>query len=486
MTLQAIVRQLAKHKQEVKDAPELPTDIRTLTGYKPRPLQQKLEDEAKRFNVDVLHRRFGKTTMWLNLLLEAAIHCPFPRGRYAYLAPTYGMAEDIAWAILKDLTEKIPGREVRESRLAVLLPTYYGDWSRIRLYGVDSPKQRLRGLYLDGVVLDEFPEFPPSVWTEQVRPMLADAERFGWDARGWRNQWATFVGTPKGRNMFHRFYTQAAVWSRGEPIKVRDPLTGKDEMIHRDDWRAALHKASETGVLTKMELQSALIDMGSRAKYEQEFECSFDAAVEGAIFAEVVEAIRQRGQIRAIPYNPASPVHTGWDLGHDDNTSIWFVQMHGMIPVLIDYYEARQIGDLGHYADVLEARGYRYGKHFFPHDVEHTFLGMAKSRRQILGELGIRVSLVPKHAPSDRIAAVRRFLGGAYINEPKCIEGIDHLSLYRRKKNEAMGVVTDMVHKDEHTDAADALGCLVMGLTHATRLGDEQDDPNRQAIAELG
>ncbi len=471
--LVAQVHKLAKLSNPEAKAPELPHNIRELTGYVPRPLQQKLEDEARRFNVYALHRRFGKTVMCVNFLIEAAVHCPFSDGRYAYLAPTYAQAEDIAWTILLNYTEHIPGRRVELSKLAVWLPTYYGGWARIRLYGVDSPKQRLRGLYLDGVVADEFAQFPPSVWTEQVRPMLSDAERMGWDARGWRNQWAAFISTPMGRNQFHTLYRNASLWMARSPVIMRDPDTAEEVQEFRDDWYAALHKASETGVLTKPELRAARLDMDDQAKYEQEYECSFDAAVRGAIYAEHLELMRNRGQIGLMSYNPNLPVHTGWDLGWDDATAIWFCQFRGTRPYLIDYYEDDH-KDLGYYADVLERKGYRYGKHYFPHDVVVGELGTGKSRRSILRELGIRVMTVAKHSPWDRIVACRRFLKQAFVDESKCAEAIDHLAMYRRAEDERLGVLREKPLHDQHSHSADALGSLVMGL-NASNMSDEED-----------
>ena len=164
--------------------------IRVSTGYQPRPLQAKLHREVKRFNVLVAHRRFGKTVWAVNELIDQCLRCPKPDPRYAYIAPFFNQAKDIAWEYLKRYTAPIPGATPNESELRVDLP----GGRRIRLYGADNA-DRMRGIYLDGVVLDEPAQMEPRVWSEIIRPALAD-----------REGWAVFIGTPMGRNAFHDRY----------------------------------------------------------------------------------------------------------------------------------------------------------------------------------------------------------------------------------------------------------------------------------------
>jgi hypothetical protein len=171
-------------------APQRPEDAWAFFGLTPYAHQKAAMDRTHRFLVDVWHRRAGKSTEKLLKLLYRAYWAPLPRARYAFLGPTYSQVQDIAWSELKAMADAIPGAVIRESLMAVIIPTAIGDHARIRLYGVDSPKQRLRGSYLDGVVLDEFQHIPEHVWTQQVRPMLSDRSRGCVDAKGMRNQWA--------------------------------------------------------------------------------------------------------------------------------------------------------------------------------------------------------------------------------------------------------------------------------------------------------
>jgi len=491
-TLQAKARELEKQvlQEESANVHRLPPgfNLDETIGYQPRYLQQWMEDNERRFNVEVVHRRFGKTFAKVRKLLDRAMHCPVDMGRYAYVAPTYGQAEDIAWAYLLTFGQRIYSKLglderkwVDRSRMAIWVPTFRGSPARIRLYGVDNQKERLRGLYLDGLVLDEYAQIPPSVWTEQVRPMLSDDTRQGEDALGRRNQWADFIFTPKGRNHAYELWRKADVWARGDPVRELDPETGHEEEVFSDEWFACRLPASQTGVLSRRELAAAQREMG-RQRYEQEYEVSFDAALEGAIYASEIKWLRHEGRVQNMPYNPLLPVHTGWDLGWDDATAIWFAQVQDNELRVIDYYEASG-APLQHFAQVLADRGYTYGKHFLPHDVEVHELGTGKSRASILREMGVRVSTVPKHAVPDRIAAVQATLPVCRFNQTRTMEGLDRLALYRREYDEKKGVFREQPLHDWTSHAADAFGILVMGVQ--SRLKNASSGPNSQSVAEM-
>lgn len=479
-TLQAKVKEFEKQiTQEQGDTlNRLPPgfDLDRVIGYQPRDLQEWLEQQERRFNVEVVHRRFGKTYAKVRKLLDRAMHCPFTMGRYAYVAPTYGQAEDIAWAYLLTFGQRIYAelglderKWVDRSRMAIWVPTFNGSPARIRLYGVDNQKERLRGLYLDGLVLDEYAQIPPSVWTEQIRPMLSDDTRQGHDAKGRRNQWADFIFTPKGRNHAYELWRKADAWARGNPVRELDPEEGTETEVFSEEWFAARLPASETNVLSRRELAAAQREMG-RQRYEQEYEVSFDAALEGAIYAPEIKWLRWQGRVQHMPYNPLLPVHTGWDLGWDDATAIWFAQVQDNELRVIDYYEASG-APLQHFAQVLADRGYTYGKHFLPHDVEVHELGSGKSRASILREMGVRVNTVPKHGVPDRIAAVQATLPICRFNEARTMEGLDRLALYRREYDEKKGVFREQPLHDWTSHAADAFGTLVMGIQSRLKAG---------------
>src|SRR6476646_9928678 len=143
--------------------------------YSPRPLQWAIHQglESHRFAAVVCHRRFGKTVLAVNHLQKAALLCEKPRPRFGYLAPTYRQGKAIAWDYMKHYASPIPGHQVNESELRVDYP----NGGQVRIYGADNPDS-LRGLYLDGVIPDEYGLQPPNIFTEVLRPALSD--RGGW------------------------------------------------------------------------------------------------------------------------------------------------------------------------------------------------------------------------------------------------------------------------------------------------------------------
>lgn len=364
------------------------------TGYKPRDQQAEIHRKLKvhRFGAAVCHRRFGKTVLAVNHLIDAALRCDRERPRFAYLAPTYRQAKAIAWDYLKHYTKNIPGRKVNESELYVSLP---GD-RQIRLYGADNPDS-LRGIYLDGVVPDEYGLMPSKTFPEVIRPALAD-----------RQGWAFFIGTPNGKNQFYEVCQQA-----------------------RADigWFFAEHKASDTKIIPDSELELARKSM-TLDEYDQEFECSFEASVKGAVFMEEIRRARDDKRILRFPYEREIPVSTYWDLGVGDMTAIWFVQQVGTEVRLIDYYQSSGMG-LDHYVSVIRQKPYSYLRHVAPHDIEVKEFGSGKTRWEMAEALGIYFEIAPKLSLEDGINAARIVFSRCYFEEEKCKEGLECLMNYR-------------------------------------------------------
>lgn len=393
--------------------------------YTPRPLQRDLHSRLKRFNVLVAHRRFGKTVFCINELIDKANKTKRPNARYGYIAPQFNQAKDIAWDYLKHYTAGFDGLEKNESELRVDLP---GQW-RIRLYGADNA-DRLRGGYFDGVVLDEYGLFNPKVWPEIIRPMLSD--RIGW---------AIFMGTPAGKNDFHAKYTEG---------------------LDNPEWLAAMFKASETGVISPEELAASRAAM-TEDQYAQEFECSFDAAIQGAYYGKLINQAEADKRITNVPYEPKIPVHTAWDLGIGDPTAIWFVQQVGAEVRLIDYYEASGV-ELGHYVKVLKEKPYTYGKHYLPHDADVKELGTGTTRIETLRGLGLVGQIVPKQSVDDGINAVRLLLPKCYFDKTKCERGLEALRQYRTDFDEKLKTFKPHPLHDWTSHAADAFRYLATGI----------------------
>lgn len=364
------------------------------TGYEARSQFEPFHLRRQRWAAIVAHRRAGKTVACVNDLLDAALRCQLPEPRFAYIAPFYSQAKDIAWAYLKRFALPIPGAVAHEQELRVDLP----NGGRVRLYGADN-YERLRGIYLDGVVMDEYGDMDPRAWSEVIRPALAD-----------RKGWAVFIGTPKGRNHFAETWNQA-----------------KDN----PDWYSLMLKASQTGIVSADELADARASGMSEDQYNQEFECSFDAAVMGAYYGKLIERAENEGRIGNVPWEPNVPVETWWDLGIDDSTAIWFVQTIGREIRVIDYYEMSGVG-LEHYAKVLKEKDYVYSRHILPHDVEVRELSTGKSRWAFLAGLGIKGTVARKHSVEDGINSVRSILSRCWFDKGKCSRGVEALRQYRQ------------------------------------------------------
>lgn len=377
------------------------------TGYVPRTLQLHLHRNFKRFNVVVCHRRFGKTHLALNEIIDQAFRNNLKNPQYAYLAPTYGQAKRVAWDLLKDYLKHMPGIIVNEADLRIDIPRpAKGDRIRIMLLGAENPGS-LKGIYLDGVVLDEYAEMNPQVWSESLRPALSDRNTL--DPK---QGWALFIGTPKGNNHFYEIYKNAQ---------------------GRDGWYTQIYKASETNIIPRTELDAARAEMSDN-EYEQEFECSFSAALVGAYYGKEMEKAEQDGRICAVAYDPILPVFTYWDLGMDDSTVIWFGQNLGGREIRwIDYIEESGLG-MTDYAKMLKDRGYIYEEHVLPHDGAVRELGTGKSRLETLQTLlrGTRVRVSKRYTVADGINASRLMIAKSWFDKDKCKRGIDALKNYER------------------------------------------------------
>ena len=395
-----------------------------VSPYEVREQFKPLHARNTRWFIGVAHRRAGKTVADINELVIGATKCRLSNPRFAYVAPQLNQAKDIAWVYLKEYTAFLRPK-INESELWVELP----GGARIRIYGADNP-DRLRGIYLDGVVLDEFGDMDPTIWTQVIRPALSD-----------RKGWACFIGTPKGKNTFHRLWTEA----EGDP-----------------DWTRLMLKASETRLLDDKELADAR-RMMSEDEYAQEYECSFEAAVKGAYYGKEMNDAEER--ICGVPYDPRLPVHTAWDLGVADSTVIWFVQVAGREVRFIDCLKGEGVG-LDWYAKRLFERDYVWGNHYLPHDVEVRELGTGKSRKEVLAGLGIKATVCPNIPIADGIQAVRMMLPTAWFDKDRCKVGIEALRMYRREYDEKRQEFRVSPLHDWTSHYADAMRYFAVGHTN--------------------
>jgi phage terminase large subunit len=426
------------------------TVLEAVIPYRPRFLQRVIHDalDRHRWGVVVCHRRFGKTVLGVNHLLKAALTCQKERPRFQYIAPTYRQGKAASWDFCKHYASTIPGAEINESELRIDLPNR----GQVRIYGADNPDS-LRGIYSDGVVLDEFGMMGPSVFSEVVRPLLAD-----------RQGWALFIGTPNGKNQFYDIAKQAQ---------------------REDGWFFAAYKASETNLLPAAELVDARRSM-TDDEYAQEFECSFEASVKGAVFARELQAIREEGRITRVPYDPLLLVDTSWDLGRGDANGIWFSQTSPSGEVRFIDYEEAEGQTLPAHIGVVRSKPYTYGRHIAPHDIEvHEYSDrFGRTRREIARGLGFTFEVAPRPPQKeDAVNAARILLARAWFDEDKCAQGLEALQNYQWRPETAMPTSAPLPVHNWASHGADAL--MTLALVHYTPAKREVDKHRLKSLVAL-
>jgi hypothetical protein len=365
----------------------------------------------------------------VNELIKGALTCPLPNPRFAYVAPTYGQAKDVAWEYLKHYSLSVPGAVPHETELRVDYP----NGGRVRLYGSDN-FDRMRGIYLDGVVNDEYGDQDPRAWTEVIRPALSD-----------RKGWATFIGTPKGDNHFRELWDLAAA--------------------NPDEWFSLMLKASRTGVLDEQELASARTMMTAE-QYAAEYECSFEGSVVGSYYGEELGKLQEQGNIGDYQWLPDHAVHTVWDTG--GTTSVWFFQTVGSTIRVIDYLEGVN-KNTAWYANELRARPYTYGTHIAPSDADEEKEIVGKSWKASFEELEVYGwQILPKQKSiDDGINQAQLLLPRCQFNtsgERSAADGLRGLQNYRREWDDGRKKFRDTPRHDWASHPADAFRYLAVGL----------------------
>lgn len=396
--------------------------------------------------VVVWHRRAGKDSTALNMTCVKAHERV---GVYWHMLPTQKQARRSVWNGIDREGRRIidqvfpPVIRSRTSSQEMLIELKCGSiW---QLCGSDN-YNALVGSNPVGVIFSEWSLADPLAW-DYIRPILA--ENMGW---------ALFIYTPRGRNHGWEIYDMAR---------------------HNPKWFCQRLTVDDTHVISEAAIQEERDAGMDEDKVQQEFYCSFDAALPGAYFGQLMNAADQSGRVTDVPYDPALPVHTAWDLGMSDSTSIWFMQARpGGSFALIDYYEAHGQG-LEHYAKVLDDKGYKYGQHLAPHDIRVRELGTGKSRLETARSLGIRFDICPNIPVQDGINAIRTALPRCWFDHTRCKHGVDALRQYQREWNDKTRSFHDHPLHDWTSHAVDAFRYLCVGFRPQS--GDQRGfRPNRR------
>ena len=368
--------------------------IEHIINYRARDAFKPFHARTQRWAVLVCHRRAGKTISACVDILRAALSFKGKNGQFAYVSPYRSQAKSISWEYFKYYAGTT-AKDTNESELMITLV----NGSKIRLFGADNA-DAMRGLGFDGVYLDEYGDFKPSVWGDVIRPTLSD-----------RQGWCVFGGTPKGKNGFWEIKQTA----------LRIPK----------EWFYMELKASQSNLLPAGEIEAVKAQL-TPDQYMQEYECSFEAALLGAFYGTEMNEAQSR--IIDVAYDNNLPVHTAWDLGYRDDTACWFYQVIGNELHIIDFF-AVSGENITNICSIVLNKRYRYGKHYLPHDARAKTLAAAGKSiiEQMAEHLGINsMEIVPDLSIQDGIQAVRKMLPNCWFDRVKCEEGIEALRQYSR------------------------------------------------------
>ncbi|MGI0149682.1 MAG: hypothetical protein ACREDF_09155, partial [Thermoplasmata archaeon] len=323
--------------------------------------------------------------------------------------------------------------------------------SAIQIIGTDNIDS-IRGPNPVGCVFSEYAFQDPRAW-DIVRPILRE-----------NKGWALFAYTPNGKNHGYRLYNVARVeMDQGNPEWFCQLLTVRETF-----------RPDETPVIAEREIEEERRTGMDEDLIQQEYYCSFAGGVHGSYYSKLLERIQDEGRIGTVPYNPALPVLTFWDIGIADSTAIWFVQVVGNEYHVIDYYQNSGEGLLFYWRE-LQARPYQYAPyHYGPHDLVARDAGTGKSRVEIARTFGLRFRIVPKLSVDDGIDAVRRTLVRCRFDKEKCQRGLDALYNYHKTWDEGRKEFSRTPQHDWSSDGADAFRYFAVGIRAPDAPGSRQ------------
>lgn len=423
-------------------------------NYEPReyqaPFWNSMSSGCKRALL-LWHRRAGKDKTALNYMIAKTQERV---GTYYYFLPTYRQAKKIIWDGMDadgfPFLGHVPGNIIastNETELQIILT----NGSIIQLIGANDKKSisRVVGTNPIGCIYSEYSLMSNSKPWDYFRPVLRE-----------NGGWAVFIFTPRGKNHAFKLY---------DAVK-RNPDWYVDVRTVRDTWRP-----DGSPVITPEDIDADRAEGMDEETVQSEYYCSFEGSVQGAYYTSVMEILDKRGAIRDVPWDPRYLVHTAWDLGVSDATTIWFFQMKNKLPCFIDYLEDSSEG-LSYYAKELKNRPYVYGCHLGPHDIKVTEWGSGASRVSQAGDIGIHFDVVPKLPLKDGIDMTRMMLPTAIFDNVACSQGLDALRNYRRKWDDELQQYSKTPVHDWASNGADAMRTAAVGLGD----GLVVDDPNEE------
>jgi len=425
-----------------------------LDTFKPRDYQLPFckafdEQQFKKFFI-CWPRRAGKDICSFNLILRAALR---DVGVYYYVFPTYSQGKKVIYDSItndgKRFLDYIP-RELVKSTNSQELKIKLANESLIQIVGSDNIDS-LVGTNPRGICFSEYALQSPNAYTF-LRPIIAC-----------NNGWVIFESTPRGHNHFFSMYQIAS---------------------HSPDWFVSKLTLDDTNHVPLAEIEKDLAEgLISQDLVYQEWYTSFDMGIEGSFYAKYIDNMRLKGQIGSVPYEEGFKVHTSWDIGVRDSTSILFFQAVGTTVRIFDCYENSKVG-LEHYVKVLQSKGYIYGKHIAPFDIRVLEFGTGMTRIEKAKQLGISFTVAPDVGIYDGIEAVRSCLSKVWIDEKACAPFIKAMENYRQEYDIKKKVYKPIPLHDWSSHFADAMRYLAISLPK-TRDGLSAEDLEKRYQAAM-
>ena len=413
--------------------------IRIPNGWAPRwyqrPSWDAWEQGCKR-ELLIWHRRAGKDDVALH---KAAVAAHLRPATYWHMLPEYAQARKAIWAAVNPHTgrrridEAFP-LELRANTNEQEMFIRFKTGATWQVVGSDRYNS-LVGTPPAGVVLSEWALANPSAWA-YLAPILAE-----------NGGWATFITTPRGRNHVKTMLDMA----RNDPRWFTEVLTVESTKAI----------SLETVEQQRKDYHSLYGADAGDALIEQEYFCSFEAAILGAYWGKELIRAEREGRITEVPVDEAAKVHVVWDLGIDDSMALWFFQICGPEVHLVDYHEASGYG-FEHYAQVKRDKGYDYGVDWVPHDAKVRELGTGRTRIETMKLMGFNPRLVPDHKVMDGINAARQTLPRCWFDAVKCERGIECLRQYRAEWDDDKKVFKQTPLHDWASHGADGFRYLSM------------------------
>lgn len=401
-------------------------------------LWEYLEGGGKRA-LEIAHRRWGKDDVALNWTAVSAIQKP---ATYWHMLPEASQARKAIWDAVNPHTgvrridQAFPPSiraATRENEMFIRLKNG-ATW---QVVGSDNFNS-LVGSPPYGIVFSEWALADPEFW-QILEPILIE-----------NGGWSLFITTPRGNNHAARMYQGL-----------------KDNPL----WHCEKISATQTAVFSAEQLEEVrrnLITINGEAIgaaiFEQEYLVSFEGAIPGQVYAAELRQAQEAGRITKVPYDPSKPVHTFWDLGWADSTSVWLVQIVGFQIRVIDFIQGQQ-KPLNDYLQQLQSCGYVYGTDWLPHDAQAKQLGTGRSVEELMRGAGRTVRIVPRLGISDGINALRTTFPNLWIDAEKCKSGLDSLKAYHYEVKEGE-LSRNPVH-DWSSHAADAARYMAIALRDA-------------------